>query len=107
MMAARDFYYANSSRRIRARLLNDSDDWDLTGATVSLIFRDPAGAETEVEATIDTPATAGRITASLPVDFFDPSTDLGNWTVCFRVVIAADSVDARSGPFPVYVRRSP
>lgn len=105
-MSARDYYYASSSRRITGRLLNNGAPWDLTGATASVIFRDPAGAETEVTATV-TDEAEGTVQASLPVDFFDPDEDLGNWTMCFRVVIAADSVDARSGPFPVYVRRSP
>lgn len=78
--------------------------WDLTGATVNLIFRSPAGVEASKTATL-TDAAAGEARYTTAITDLAPTARRERWTRCWR--IRQGDVDERSLPIPFWLVRSP
>jgi hypothetical protein len=92
---------SGSTYRFELTATKDGEVWDLTGATVTLRLRDPAGAAHVYEATLSEPTDG--------VAYYDNATDeledLGGWTRSWRVVQGA--VDLTSLPISFTVVRAP
>lgn len=81
------------------------ETWDLTGATVTILFRSPAGVQTEKTATIlDAAAGLARYLTGT-TDLVCEARRRERWTFCWRV--RQSPIDERTLPVPFLLVSSP
>lgn len=84
-------------------VLKDGSVWDLTGVTVTLIFRKPNGTTTTKSATVVS-AAAGTVRYTDTTSTLDVA---GHWSRTWRFVDSSNSIDLYSDPINFYVASSP
>lgn len=93
-------HVGDSAPRFTATLTSDKQPVNLTGASVKVHLRKPSGVLVELPATVDTPATDGKVTGGPWGDMLDTA---GDWKSEVEVTWADDSVQT-FGPETFAVR---
>jgi hypothetical protein len=93
-----------STKPFDVAITRDGEAWDLTGATVSVIFRGPDGTEVTKAATI-TDAAAGEATYVTATTDLVPTKRRERWTRSWKVV--QGGTNRRSLPIPFVLVAAP